>query len=165
MSTAYLVRRLAWDNWQFTSFSSSEAHQLGLGNPSGPRHVPVAVFGTPADAEECAERLSREVRDNRGPFWFASDWALLSTLDPEDITSRLWQLNPPLPDLPVPGLSPKKKKSWKAKGQERRRKHFYEWREWWDRESGDWTAEQLADAWAVFDKLRFYDVVEIELEG
>lgn len=151
----YLVRRFAWyldyGGLLIHSHSSQGYHCDG----SGPRYDPVALYPTESRATAEAHRRNVEARQGRNPFWFAETLTDLTDSTLEEAASRLVRkgLPPPPPRHP-----------------EERDEHDYlwrtceSWRAWWDRESVNWTAEQLADAWAVFPKLRFYDVVEIELE-
>jgi len=147
----YLVRRITWDSGYGMLLFSSEADQGSPYNSSGERYLPTAIFGTQHEAKAEAEGLELAARSGRGPFWFAAEWQSMTDLSGEEATARLQQR----------GLLPadSSKKGRRGFGE-----NTHAWREWWDRESVNWTTEQLADAWAVFNKLRFYDVVEIEVE-
>ena len=151
---AYIVRRIAWDSGYSYPLCESQSAQGSYDDTTGPRHVPIATFPTEREAKADAHRRNAEARAGRSPFWFAEDWRELTDLSVDDAAARLARKG-----LPPPPPS----------------RHFEEfndypwlicrvWQEWWDRESVNWTAEQSADAWAVFDKLRFYDVVEVEME-
>lgn len=111
------------------------------------------MFATEHEAKAEAYQLSVEARAGRSPFWFEDQWNDFTDLTPEDAAVRLSRKGIPAPQPRHPedtgGLS------WRT---------LEMWREWWDRESANWTAEQRADAWAVFNKLQFYDVTEIEME-
>jgi hypothetical protein len=147
-TSSYTVCRFAWDGGADRCFSISFFHDADL-----IRHVPVATFATELEAKAYAHQRNAETRAGWSPFWFTDDWKDLTDLTPEEAVARLARKGLPSPQLRHPedtgGLS------WRT---------LEMWRQWWDRESANWTAEQLADAWAVFPKLRFYDVIEIEME-
>lgn len=153
-TAAYMVRRRAVDNGYDAALELGESFQGSVQDTIGPRHVAVTVFGTEKEANGVAHRLETDVRSGRSPFWFTDHWVDLTDLHPQRAAERLVRkgFSPP----PQPHPDDTEDDRWRT---------HEAWREWWDRESADWSEQQLADAWAVFHKLRFYDVVEIEMEG
>lgn len=120
---------------------------------AGPRYVPVALFATEHGAKIEVYRLTQILCARDNPFRFTSEWDELTDLSLEQTATRLVRKGLP----PPPPQHPEDTGKWLWRTVET-------WREWWDRESLNWTEEQRAAAWAVFDKLRFYDVIEIEME-
>ena len=110
--------------------------------------VPEAVFLNRAEAEQDRKRRELAPREFFNPFSF--DWRNLTALT----STRLAVFRQKLAEL---GLTlPPPRPSYSEDN--------VEYREWWDRESANWTPEQRAGVWDVFDKVRLFEVVEIELE-
>lgn len=149
----FAFRRAAWDVGYEAPFTLSESAQGSYGDTTGPRHVPVGLFPTEREAKAEAHRLNAEARRGRSPFWFIEEWEYATDLTVDEAAARLVRKGLP----PPPPRHPEEvgDDTWRT---------LPLWREWWDRESVNWTADQLADVWAVFSKLRFYDVIEIEVE-
>lgn len=106
---------------------------------------PIAAFDTLAAADERMVKWEREARDTVSSFRFGpphewshlhmSDlWGMLSEIAPIDFTS-LWQ-------------------DYNATDRM--------WCGWWDGVLPDLSPEQIALAWSLYDRLRFYEVVEVE---
>lgn len=154
MSTtaAYLVRRTAWEAEIGHPFLESTSWQGSYDQTTGTRHVAVTVFLTERDAKAEAYRLTQGARAGRSPFWFSHHLDEITDLSLLEVRARLIKK-----ELAPPPIHPQEDpdESWRT---------LEVWQEWWDRECGTWTADQLADAWAVFPKLRFYEMVEIDLE-
>jgi hypothetical protein len=144
----YTVYRFAWDRAAEQGFCISFIHDANL-----TRHVPVATFTTEREAKAYAHQRNAETRVRWSPFWFTDEWKELTDLTPEEAVARLARKGLSTP----PPLQPEDTRGrfWRT---------LEMWRQWWDRESVNWNEQQWADAWAVFSKLRFYDVVEIEME-
>ena len=114
----------------------------------GPVRVPEALFAERFDAER--DRTARELtaRELLNPFWlFDGELKFLTSLPDAEFRDRLRALGltPPLPYAA----------------------HFGEmtdWWLWWDTESANWTAEQRTAIWDLLDKVRLFEVVEVELE-
>jgi hypothetical protein len=138
--TLYVVLRRRWrleldtdGSWRW---SPTEARTCGR---------PVAAFETLAAADARVADLEAEARAYPAPFRFGPphEWGtldpprlfgVLSELAPIDFAS-LWN------DYTVPDRL---------------------WAAWWDAIVPTLTPEQIAFAWSLFDKLRFYEVVEVE---
>jgi hypothetical protein len=151
----YLVRRIALDGDTYFGriLHASESDQGDFRNPLllGQRFVPVTLFATEREAKAESHRLDAASRTGLNPLGLSEDWDTLTSLTPDELAVRLHRKG--FARFPVPV--------------ENDEYHFVarnKWRDWWDEQSPSWTAEQLADAWAVFDKVRFFDVVEIEVE-
>jgi hypothetical protein len=110
----------------------------------GPVRVPEAVF-LDRDAAE-RERARRELtaREVLNPFWLGGV-STVSSLSEDKFRARL-------PELGFSPLPPKPN-SWDATYLAA----------WWDEESANWTAEQRSAVWDLLDKVRLFEVVEVEL--
>lgn len=151
--TVYMVRRVAWHLDFGGLLIHSHSEQGYHCDGSGPRYAPVAIFTTEREANAEAHRLGQLLMMRGNPFQFTDEWEEMTDLSLDEAAARLVRK----------GLPPPPPRHWEDTGEWLWRT-CETWREWWDRESVNWTTEQLADAWAVFDKFRFYDVIEIELE-
>lgn len=147
VTTAYLVRRHAWDDgpFHFPRICSSASYQGPRGfwhEGVGPRSVPVLVFQTRQEAEAVAARLTREIRERLSPTLVSDGNLEQSSLEWDVLTEKLFALDilPPLTD------------------------DEEAFRVWWDEQSPTWTDDQRHAVWDLFDNLRFYDVTEIPLE-
>jgi hypothetical protein len=106
---------------------------------------PIAAFSTLAAADECMAKLEAEARRSPALFRFgrphewsyidpATIYGMLSAIAPVNITS-LWK------DYQAPD-------------------HL--WCRWWDDAAPTMTPEQIETVWAMYDKLKFYEVVAVE---
>jgi hypothetical protein len=105
--------------------------------------MPLRLFDDRAAAEAYRDECERLARVGRCPFLLAGEgwdvWAATS-LEPEQLDSRLWELNimPPEED-------------------------DTDWAGWWH--STPMTDEQREAVWGLLDCVRLYSVVELEMEG
>ena len=131
MSTSnYIVRKLGW-------------YQPPHGDPYTrrlPTSSPVASFGSFDEAEMHRRELEAESRAGENPFRFGGGSVFFqSSLDGPRLHDWLMDagIEPPASEL-----------------------RHADWRVWWNSFAHTWSEHQLAHAWAAFDKVRFYDVVE-----
>lgn len=148
---AFLVARASFtvDGWGGRPAVMDDVHYQGLEETgNGPVRVPEALFFDRAVAE--AERARREssARELLNPFWLGPLRELSSRTE-SDVREQIRALGSVQP----PG----------APGPPNYR-DAVEWAEWWDRESANWTAEQRIALWKLFDKVRLFEIVEIEAE-
>jgi hypothetical protein len=139
MSTIYLVVRRTW----FDRACVFEGYEYGEGG------TPVASFSRREDAAALRDQLERETRAQVAvPFRLGEDIPALSSLAEEEFCVRVQGL----------GLTPPKAHH-----------PFYEsytcryWAAWYDALAGSLTSEQKAGLWALLDRVRSYQVTEIEL--
>ena len=106
---------------------------------------PVAAFGTLAAADALVARLEAEAREAPSPFRFgtALEWGTLPA-------SGVWGV--------LSGMTPIVFTNQWSDYQATDR----EWNRWWDRAVPGLTAEQVETAWALFEGLKFYEVVAVE---
>ena len=151
----YLVRWIAWEGDSSAPFTESYSEQGSYADSTiGLRYLPVAVFDTEQQAKTDAHQREMAARAGVSPLWFDFyTLAELSQLDFHEAASRLL----------LKGIDSPPAQHPKDEGESTYHTEIA-WRAWWDRESVNWSEQQLADAWAVFPKLRFFDVVEIEIE-
>ncbi len=143
---AFLVTRagLTVGRWPGRPAVWEEYHHQGLEDTDGgPLRVPEVVLFDRAAAERERERRELAVREMLNPFWFGPIREL-SSRDATAVHARLRELG----SFPVP-LSYADVDDWVA---------------WWDRESANWTAEQRTAVWDMLDKIRLFEVIEIEVE-
>jgi hypothetical protein len=131
MSTSrYTVRRVGW-------------FQPPHGDPYTrrlPVAEPVAAFDTFDAAEMYRRELEAAARDGENPFRFGGASVFFqSSLDGPRLHDWLMDagIEPPASEL-----------------------RHSDWRDWWNAFAHTWSADQLAHAWAAFDKVRFFDVAE-----
>ncbi|HVK13106.1 MAG TPA: hypothetical protein VM597_30415, partial [Gemmataceae bacterium] len=137
--TLYLVLRRPWvlaagDAWRF--------HPI-RGESSG---RPVAAYDTLAAADDVQAELESAARaEIPSPFRFGSvlEW---TTLHPSAVWGVLSNMRP----ITFTGL-------WSDYWATDRL-----WSEWWDQTAPGLSPEQIESTWDLFDKLRFYEVVEVE---
>jgi hypothetical protein len=139
-STLYVVLRRHWrveqseDGWWRWSLTSAKTCGRS-----------VAAFDTLAAADECMARLETEARAYPSPFRFGTPhewspldataiWGTLYNLAPIDFTN-MWE-------------------DYKAADPL--------WSHWWDDAAPHLNDEQVEIAWALFERLRFYEVVGVE---
>ena len=129
-ASRYTVRRLGW-------------HQPPHGDPYTrriPVTEPIATFDTFDEAELHRREREAECREGENPFRFGGASVFFqSSLDGPRLHDWLMDagIDPPVSHL-----------------------RHGDWRVWWDAFAHTWSAEQLAHAWAAFDKVRFFDVIE-----
>jgi hypothetical protein len=108
--------------------------------------TPYTAFRTREQAE--ADRLENEemARDmmELHPFQINGlcDWSAWSSLPQEEAVERVTALG-----LPAPGPGYRDTLDWEG---------------WWDEQQEEMTGEQESAVWDLLDKIRFYEVVEIE---
>ncbi|MBN9119943.1 MAG: hypothetical protein J0I06_12405 [Planctomycetes bacterium] len=131
-ASRYTVRRVGW-------------FQPPHGDPYTrrlPGAEPVAAFDTFDAAEAHRRELESAARDDENPFRFGGGSVFFqSSLDGPRLHDWLMDagIEPPASEL-----------------------RHSDWREWWNAFAHTWSADQLAHAWAAFDKVRFFDVAEVE---
>lgn len=129
-ASRYTVRQLGW-------------HQPPHGDPYTrrvPTAVPVASFGTFDGAEERRRELEIRAREGENPFRFGGCSVFFqSSLDAMRLHDWLMDegIDPPASEL-----------------------RHGDWHAWWAAFAHTWTEGQLHHAWAAFDKVQFFDVVE-----
>jgi hypothetical protein len=126
----YTVRRLGW-------------HQPPHGDPYTrrlPSAEPVATFDAFDGAEAHRRVLEAGGRDGENPFRFGGGSVFFqSSLDGPRLHDWLLDagIEPPASHL-----------------------RHRDWQTWWNDFAHTWSADQLAHAWAAFDKVRFFDMAE-----
>ena len=129
-TSRYTVRRLGW-------------FQPPHGDPYTrrlPTAEPVASFDTFDEANAHRWALETESRAGENPFRFGgASMFFQSSLDGPRLHDWLMDagIDPPASEL-----------------------RHHDWRAWWDAFAHTWSADQLAHAWAAFDKVQFFDVTE-----
>jgi hypothetical protein len=148
--TAFLVVRssLTVSHWRGNPPSIMEDTHFQPLNPEdpGPVRVPESLLFDRTAAKR--ERVRRELaaREVLNPFWlgYLRD---LSSQSEADVRERIRELGLP---PPRPAHNPGG--------------YDDDWSDWWDQESPNWTPEQRHAVWDMLNKVRLYDVVEVELE-
>jgi hypothetical protein len=131
-TSRYTVRRIGW-------------FQPPHGDPYTrrlPNAEPLAHFDTFDAAERHRQELEAAARDGENPFRFGgASMFFQSSLDGPRLHDWLMDagIEPPVTQL-----------------------RHSDWRAWWDAFAHTWNPDQLAHAWAAFDKIRFHDVAEGE---
>jgi hypothetical protein len=100
----------------------------------------VATFGSFDEAEADRSEREADARAGENPFRFGGASVFFqSSLDGPRLHDWLMDagIDPPESEL-----------------------RHADWRGWWDAFAHTWSADQLAHAWAAFDKVRFFDVAE-----
>lgn len=126
----YTVRRVGW-------------FQPPHGDPYTrrlPNAEPVAQFDTFDGAEAHRRELEAAARAGENPFRFGGASVFFqSSLDGPRLHDWLMDagIDPPASEL-----------------------RHGDWRAWWDAFAHTWNRDQLAHAWAAFDKVRFFDIAE-----
>src|SRR4051794_19492343 len=88
----YVVQRLSWTVWDNDGMFCCSRRD----NDEG---VPLRAFRKRADAEAYQKELTRVARSEVSPFYFESgELELLTSLEEEELTARLNELNIRLPD-------------------------------------------------------------------
>lgn len=129
-SRQYVVRGLGW-------------YQPPHGDPYTrrlPGEAVVDTFETFDAADDHRAALERDARAGENPFRFGGGSVFFqSSLDGPRLHDWLMDagIEPPASEL-----------------------RHADWRAWWVAFAHTWTEEQLAHAWAAFDKVRFFDAVE-----
>ncbi|QJW97551.1 hypothetical protein [Frigoriglobus tundricola] len=148
--TAFLITRASLTTYDSRPpVVSEEVHYQPLEEGGeGPLCVPEVILRDREAANRERSRRERAVRELLNPFWFG--WGTpddLTSLSAEEFRTRVrgLALSPPPPEPDNDGDNAN-------------------WTGWWDRESPHWTADQRAAVWDLLDKVRLYEVVEVELE-
>jgi hypothetical protein len=137
--TLYLVRRLYEGGWE-SIFCNSAASECPQRSEWG---GPVKAFTARGKADALCGKLNKKILEGADPFYLRGD-----TLS--DLTSlpagpfRDWLLDVGLTPLPA--------------GKDR----LEDWHRWWQKNRRAMTAEQRQRLLAGLDKLRVYDVAELE---
>ncbi|MDY3563617.1 hypothetical protein R5W23_005233 [Gemmata sp. JC673] len=141
----FLVARIGWC---VDSSDGQTCQYHDLMNRAGEdrRFVPVAAFTIREDAERRMRELELEAARLFNPFWRIGPLFALAS-QPEALLPRLAVIAGSLPSDAV------------ANGSASRRV----WCEWWDEHVPDWSDETLWEVWSLFDQIRFYAVLEIEV--
>jgi len=143
-AAVYVVRRLAWmwDGTQSSLHRNRDFHgRLDFGRPE-------RAFADRHEAEAVRTQLERRARAGQNPFTYAGESrdpvAGRTSLDGELL--RDWLQDCGARRLPKRGASEAT------------------WRRWWERTAPDLSPLQRAKVWEAFDRIRLYDVVEVELD-
>jgi hypothetical protein len=135
MKKAYVVQRIDW------------VYNHEYYDP-GPRE-PVKAFLARERAE--AYRLEKEEaarREHEYPIGFCGGVENASSLSEPDLVLRVKMLGLPIPD-PVPGNYPA----------------AFDWWSWWEMLRRTLSWPELVPVYDLFDKVRFFEVTEIEVES
>lgn len=141
----YVVARVGWrvDTWDPNStWFRPDWREVPYGD--GRRFVPVAAFADRAAAEAHTRALELEAARLFNPFWLVSPFRSL-TESPEPAFRR--RLTALVGNVPADQLTVAPRPGWRA---------------WWDDNMPTWSDETLAAVWALFDGVRFYDVLEVD---
>jgi hypothetical protein len=141
-----VVARIGWrvDTWE-TNYTQFHPNRRDVPYGEDRRFVPVAAFADRGAAEAHMRALELEAARLFNPFWLVSPFRYLTESPEPTFRRRLAALagNVPADQLtvaPRPG-----------------------WREWWDDNLPTWSDETLAAVWELFDSVRFYDVLELDV--
>jgi hypothetical protein len=104
------------------------------------------AFADRAAAEAKVRELESEAARLFNPFWMICPTDSLTSLPPTEFVGKLVELVGPLPLQTITN--------------DNRRP----WREWWDEYASPWPDETLAEVWELFDRVRFYAILEVEAE-
>lgn len=140
----FLVARIGWC---VEPRDDRTCHDLDLMNRAGEdrRFVPVAAFATREAAERRMRELELEAARVFNPFQVFG--APASRQEHDELRSRFAAVTSELPV--VSDIS--------------ELVHRRVWCEWWDEHVSEWSDETLWDVWSLFDQIRFYAVLEIEV--
>lgn len=134
---AYVVQRLTWqynDNW----------HDLE-------NDEPIKAFRDPELAELHRQELEEPERENwRNPLRAAGPMENATSLSEEQLTARLVELGIEPPPLETVDGSTYR--------------DYFGNDEWWNRLWYTWRRQFVHQVWDLFDRVRFYEVVEIDLD-
>ena len=125
-----------------TSFKPEERH-----------FVPVAVFKGRQSAEARMRELELAAARTFNPFCRASSHhesvplRAITTWPESRLRGRLEALAGQLPEAPIAPDGPDTV-----------------WYSWWDEHAPSWPDETLAMVWELFDQVRFYAILEVDLE-
>ena len=144
-------------NWQENEFDEDGNFYENGGPGEG---TPVKLFADYAAAEAFARRKELEVRDGTNPFRFSAfgrpesgypfrdngfEGRLGSATSMDEPVLRDWLLDAGL--TPPPPATRKKPVDWAG---------------WWDENVDEMSDLQRAKVWEALDKVRFFEVVELE---
>jgi hypothetical protein len=142
MSTAFVVQEIGWNY-------NDEYFYRGSDGETDDR--PVRAFRTRegAEAHRRALEADREGMEQLNPFEFGQSLAAVTSLTSRELARRLTALG-----LEPPDIEPDEDDG----GEE-----WLGWFEWWQDAGEQLTAEQNAQVWNLLDRIRFYEVLEVEL--
>jgi hypothetical protein len=146
----HLVQRVGM---KIAAFSEQPAFYRSEGE-EGTDAVPVRVFTDPAAAGVCRDQLEREARSAMPPVLFM---AYQLPVPASQMMSFLRELGLEPPDLgPDAG----------SRNFQQQREQLALLREWWSLHAASLTPEKWEPLWErLFPDWRFYEVVEVVLEG
>jgi hypothetical protein len=142
----FVVGRVAWTveprGGGFTAFEPNRTE-----NPYGPDHrcVPVAAFAGRNVAEAWMRERELEAARLFNPFWRVGPTSVPRFESCAATRDRLKELVGPVPDE---SFGHRKQAGWRT---------------WWDEHVPTWSDETLAAVWELFDRVRFYDVLELDV--
>ncbi|MBY0460729.1 MAG: hypothetical protein K2V38_25705 [Gemmataceae bacterium] len=135
----FVVVRVGW------AVDSDGANHTNI-HSAGRQFVPVAAFADRAAAEIRKRELELEAARVFNPFGLVATLPRLSRLEPVKFQSRLGALVRDVPDESPGWFGP-----------------HLTWGAWWGENMPEWSDETLAAVWELFDQIRFYDVLEVEV--
>jgi hypothetical protein len=141
----HVVVRVAWSARADGRNMYVERRDLPFGEDR--RFVPVAAFADRGAAEAFMREQELEAARVFNPFQVLGPLSTLTSLSPAEFTRRLDTVAGPLPEAQFAA--------------EDRLKH---WRPWWDEHQPQWSDTTLAVVWELFDAVRFYDILELDVE-
>jgi hypothetical protein len=159
---AYVVQRVPW---QYVDRSEP------MRDPEpGGAGFPLKVFSDRAAAEAYRRPLEREARQGENPFNYGRypGGSFPSLADHTSMPTGEF-----IAWLEAEGLEPPAGQrqawlAWEAQKQSHPGRYdegsYKAWWEWWHENSGRWPAEQRERVWDRLDRVRFYDVVEVDAE-
>ena len=142
----FAVARIAWTvevrGRDFTEFAPDQTH-----DPYDPDWVvvPVAAFAERGAAEAWMRERELEAARLFNPFWRIAPASAMVSGSCEMRRRRLERLVGAVPDEP---FSARKQAGW---------------RDWWDEHMPMWSDKTLAQVWELFDRVRFYNVLELDV--
>jgi hypothetical protein len=118
-----------------------EVHEYGYHVPEDDPVVPVELFAQRAAAEDAARRLERAARRTLTPFRIGDELGLLTRRDEGELLAALRSVGlPPLPDYSAA------------------------WPGWWEEHVAPLSDDAQNLAWDLFERVKFYRVVEVKVE-
>lgn len=145
--TVYVVARIGWAIAPRPSEGYTEVSP-DLMNTAGEdrRFVPVAAFTTREAAEARMRELELEAARVFNPFLRVGPLYAFTTANLSDFILRLAGIVDPLPASTFTTDSPNRRA----------------WRVWWEEYVPTWSDAVLAKVWDLLDRIRFYEVLEVE---
>jgi len=138
----FVVQRLSWN-------VGGDRAGPCFCNDEDDQGTPLRCFRSREEAEACCQELEQQARRELSPFQFhMGELELLTTLSEKEFRQALGKL----------GLTPPTGTAFRTEWRS------IDWRVWWDAVAADLTDAQREGVFDLLDELRFYEVVQAELD-